>query len=204
MTLPGCEPTATSRSGRPWLVLVTGEPGSGKTALGLQLAATLRLPFLNRDHIRGGLLATDGLWTNQLHDPAPREAAVDVLVDIAEHAAGLGVSVVLELVVTPTRVHAFRRLQDAGNCLVLLTSSTHARLRADRRDRSDPLLSRPEVRDALGHRSIESYLQNPERDAVGSGVQTEFDLPLLRVLTDDGYAPRFEAIVDWLVGQTRR
>ena len=74
---------------RPWLVLVSGEPGSGKTTLGRQLAGALRLPFLSRDDVRGGLYATAGLWTDDVHDHPPREAAVEAFVEILETAARL-------------------------------------------------------------------------------------------------------------------
>jgi hypothetical protein len=178
--------------------MVTGEPGSGKTSLGLQLAASLRVPFLSRDHIRGGLLATAGLWTNRLRDPAPpREAAIEAFVAVVETLAAQGVTSVVEFVVTPQRLEAFRRLQVATSCMVIFTRAADARARADRRDRDDPFLRRPEVLDALGLRSVDDYVRAPERDVVRDTMQSDFgDLPLLGVATDDGYDPPLAAIVD--------
>lgn len=184
--------------------MVTGEPGSGKTSLGLQLAAALRVPFLSRDQVRGGLLATSGLWTNQLHDPPPREASVETLVEIVEMTARRGVTSVLEFVVTPLRLGALRRLEAAADCLVILAVCRDAAARAERRDRADPLLHRPEVLAALGHQSIDQYLSAPEREVIRATIQNEFHLPLLRVATDDGYDPRLDEVVDWIVDQTRR
>lgn len=184
--------------------MVTGAPGSGKTSLGLQIAAALRIPFLSRDHVRGGLLATAGLWTNQLRDPSPREAAVEAFVAIVETTARLGVTAVLEFVVTPQRLDALRRLEAAANCLVILAVALDAADRADRRDRADPLLNRPEVLEALGHQSIADYLTVPERERVRATMQSEFDLPLLRVATDNGCDPPLGTIVDWIIDQTRR
>lgn len=189
---------------RPWLVMVTGEPGSGKTSLGLRLAAELRAPFLSRDAVRGGLLATAGLWTNQLHDPSPREAAVETLVEVVESMARRGVTLVLEFVVTPSRLDALRRLEKAANCLVILTIASDSRARAARRDRNDPFLSRPDVLVALGHQSIDDYIDAPERDVIRTSMQSEFDLPLLQVSTDHGYEPDFEVILEWIIDQTRR
>jgi hypothetical protein len=83
---------------RPWFVVVTGEPGSGKTTLGRHVAAALRLPFLSRDQVRGGLLASAGLWTNRMRPKPEREAARATFIDIAATVAGFGVSAVLELV----------------------------------------------------------------------------------------------------------
>ena len=189
---------------RPWLILVTGEPGSGKTSLGVRLAEALRLPFFTRDQVRGGMLGTAGLWTNDLHDTPPREAAVDALVDIVEAAARRGVSLVLELVVTPERRDALRRIEAAANCLVVLTNARDAAARAERRDRVDPLLSRPNVLSALGQDSMDAFLRSPLREAVRSTTQADFDLPTLRVSTDDGYAPHVGQVVDWIVEQTTR
>ncbi len=45
---------------------MTGAPGSGKSTLGSELASHLRLPFLARDDVRGGLLHTNGAWTGRL------------------------------------------------------------------------------------------------------------------------------------------
>jgi hypothetical protein len=129
---------------------------------------------------------------------------VEALVDLVEHTARLGVSMVLEFVVTPARVDAFRRIEAAASGVVLLTDATDAPARAEARDRADLLLGRAEVRAALGHASIDDYLAQPERDAVRREMRTELGLPTLRVATDDGYDPTFPEIVDWVVEQTRR
>jgi len=148
--------------------------------------------------------ATAGLWTNQINEPSHREAAVEVLVQIVETATSLGVSLVLEFIVTPERAEAFRRIEAAGNCVVVVTACTDGRARADRRDRADPLLNRESVLEALGYGSVEEYVQGPERARVAATMQTEFDLPLLGVATENGYEPPVPDIVDWVVEQTRR
>ena len=56
----------------------------------------------------------------------------------------------------------------------------------------------------LGHRSIDEYIRGPERAAVRATMLTDFDLPHLRVTTDDGYVPEFAAIVEWTIDQRRR
>jgi predicted kinase len=188
---------------RPWLVMVTGEPGSGKTTLGRALSDALRVPFVSRDHVRGGMLATQGLWTGRLDGAAPREAAVEAFVEVLEAAAHAGVTVVVEFVVTPARLDALRRIEAAFRCVVVHTSCEDARSRADRRDRTDPFLARPDVLAALGHDSIDSFVAGPERDLVRQQLQTDLDLPTLPVRTDDGYAPLLAEIVDWVIAQAR-
>jgi hypothetical protein len=186
--------------------MVTGAPGSGKTTLGLELSRALRLPFLSRDHVRGGMLATAGLWTNEVRSPAPREIAVEAFVQLVEGAAGLGISAVIEFVVFRDRVEALERLVAAAGVLVIHAQCEDAAARADRRDLVDPLLNRPTVLAALGHASVDAFLRATvdQRDIVRNGMQNEFALPTLTVRTDDGYDPQLPEILDWIVEQTRR
>ena len=58
---------------KPALIVVTGEPGSGKTTLGLPLSKALRCPRISRDEIKEGLINTPG------NPGAPAD-------DIARHA----------------------------------------------------------------------------------------------------------------------
>jgi predicted kinase len=183
--------------------VVTGEPGSGKTSLGLRLAAALRVPFLSRDAVRGGLLATAGLWTDEGRPLPEREIAVEATVQLVERAAELGVTAVLEFVVVPQRRDALRRLEAAARCLVVRTESAAAAARAERRDREDALLRRPDVLRSLGHGSIDDYLRAPQREIVRARMVTEFELPLLPVRTDEGYDPPVEEIVEWIIDRTR-
>lgn len=128
---------------------------------------------------------------------------METLVEIVETMARLGVMSVVELVVSPRRLDALHRLEAAARCVVILVVSHDAPARAERRDRADPLLGRPEVLASLGHRSIDEYLDAPERGFDQTAMQTQFDLPLLRVATDDRYEPPLDDIVDWIVDQTR-
>lgn len=189
---------------RPWLVLVTGEPGSGKSQLARQLATTLRLPCLSRDDVRGGLQATSGIWTNQVRGPAEREVARETFFRIVEQVAGAGVSAVLDVIVFRDQPEDLVRLEALAHCLVVLTTCADAEARAIERDRADPLLNRPSVLDALGHPSVEGHLVDGQRAIVRDRTRTEFDLPLLPVRTDDGYEPPSADIVDWIIEQSRR
>jgi hypothetical protein len=191
---------------RPWFVIVMGEPGSGKSTLALEIAKELRLPHVGRDQVRAGLLATDGVWTNQLSDPSPREAAVEAFTRIVETMRAEGVSAVLEFLVMPDRVGAFQRITGAANCVIVRTECADAPARAHERDRADPLMSRPDVLAALGYDSVDAYAQHnaQQGDVVRENMQTEFDLPTLPVRTDDGYDPPLDEIIDWIVDQTRR
>jgi hypothetical protein len=89
----------------------------------------------------------------------------------------VGVSAVLEFMVTPARVTALRRLRAATDVVVIMVDAANSAARAERRDRGDAFLNRAEVLEALGHRSIDDYIAEPERVAVRAAMETEFDVP---------------------------
>jgi hypothetical protein len=183
--------------------MVTGEPGSGKTTLGRQLASALRIPLLSRDDVRWGIYGTAGLWTNDMRQSAPPDEAVEAFLQIVEKAAGLGVSAVLDFIVFRDCPDSLARLEAVANCLVVLVVALDSLRRADQRDLADPLLRRSSVLSALGHASVESYIDGPGREVVRARTQTEFQLPVLTVQTDSAYDPPLAQIVDWVIDRTR-
>ncbi len=199
----GAPVTAGAPSPRPWLVMVTGEPGSGKSTLGRAIAGALRIPYLSRDDVRWGLYATAGLWTNHMRPAQQRDDAVEAFLQVVEKTAGLGVSAVLEFIVFRDRPESLARLEKVADCFVVFAVAGEAGSRADRRDLADPLLNRRSVLDALGHGSVESYTEGRGREIVRAGMRTDFNLPLLTVRTDDGYDPPLAQVVDWVINQTR-
>lgn len=76
---------------RPRVVLLTGAPGSGKSAIGSELAKHLRLPFIARDDIRGGLLFSAGAWGDRLERVPPGDEAVEVFLATVEGLLASGV-----------------------------------------------------------------------------------------------------------------
>ena len=100
---------------RPRVVLLTGEPGSGKTGLGLELARALHVPFLARDQVRRGLHLTAGGWGDEPVAAPTAEEAVEAFLRIIETIVDNDVSCIVEYVVRAAqpehpRVHR-RRLR---------------------------------------------------------------------------------------------
>ena len=200
---PDVDQTAGMRSsggaGRPRVVIVTGEPGSGKSTLGAELARALRVPFLARDDVRGGMFLTAGAWTGSPFQVPDALEAVDAFLGIVEAMAAAGVSCVVEYVVRRARPQDLDRLTAVGDCVVIVTSCPDASERVARRNVADRLLTQDGVLDALGFVSIDDHTAaavtraNEVRDA----MRTEFDLPVLHVRTDAGYHPGLEEIIDF-------
>lgn len=186
------------------VVLITGLPGSGKSTLGIELAGALRVPFLARDDVRGGLFFSEGSWTGHPRRVPQSEQAVEALLRTVETMARLGVSCVVEYVIRRDRAHDIERLTAVAHCVVLITESSDAHERVVRRNLADRLLNREEVLDLLGYASIEEHTSDAVRrmEQVGEEMQIEFDLPTLRIDTDHDLEPRLETIIEFIATST--
>jgi predicted kinase len=80
---------------KPTIIIITGAPGTGKTTLGRQLAADLKLPFVYKDGIKERLYDTMGLqdreWSRRLG-----RAAYALLEHFAEVLLQAGQSFIIE------------------------------------------------------------------------------------------------------------
>lgn len=184
------------------VVLLTGEPGSGKTTLGLLLSRELRIPFVARDDVRGGLFFTDGAWTDRPRSVPTPDEAVEALLRIVETTAGLGVSCVVEYVIRRERPADLVRIEAVAECLVVRTWCADALTRCTDRDAADPLLNRQPVLDVLGYDTVLDRRTSASARvrAVANEMETVFDLPTLGVNTDDGYTPSLECIIGFVSG----
>jgi predicted kinase len=63
---------------------VTGAPGTGKSTLGKMLATMLRVPFIARDDIRGGLVFSAGAWSDAPIELPPGDEAVELFLETVE------------------------------------------------------------------------------------------------------------------------
>ncbi len=188
---------------RPTVALITGEPGSGKSVLGATLSRALRVPFIARDDVRGGLFFTAGAWSPQPRGVPTADEAVETFLRIVESTVGLGVSCIVEYVVRHGRPDDLQRMAPAAvaDCRVVHTSCRDAPGRLARRNASDRLLNRPPVLAALGYATIDEHTDDAaaRMRSVTDEMQTDFDLPVLKVDTDDGYDPGLDLIIDFLV-----
>jgi broad-specificity NMP kinase len=179
---------------------VTGAPGSGKSTLGRELASHLRLPFLARDDVRGGLLYTNGAWTERLERIPSGDEAVEALLATVEGLLANGVSCIVEYVVRRHRPEDLDRIMASGDCVVITTTCNDPMSRVRERTRSDRLLSNPAVMEAVGASSIDEHTEAivARMRTVTDEMRSEFAVPVLAVDTDDGWSPSLDAIVQFV------
>jgi predicted kinase len=187
------------------VVLVTGAPGSGKSTLGAELARTLRIPFVARDDVRGGLFFTDGAWTPNPRRVPTSDEAVETLLRMIETTADLGVSCIVEYVIRTGRPQDWARITAAADCVVLMTTCQDAMSRFTHRAINDPLLNRRPVLEALGHAGIGDHTTEAvlRMESVIDEMRTDFDVPMLKVATDQDYRPGLDQIIDFIVSDHR-
>ena len=138
--------------------------GDGRTrqresTLAAQLARLLRVPFIARDDIRGGLFFSAGAWGAELVRLPSADESVEVFLETVEGLLARGVSCVVEYVVRSHRPADLDRLLIAGKCVVIMTSCGAASARVAERNLSDRFVANNALLDAVGFGSVEEHTE---------------------------------------------
>ena len=180
-------------------VLVAGAPGSGKSTLAAELARLLRVPFIARDDIRGGLFFTAGAWGDKLVRFPSTDEAVEVFLETVEALLARGVSCVVEYVVRSHRPADLDRLLAAGECVVIMTRCEEASSRVVERNLSDRFVANRAFLEAVGVGSVEEHTSAvaPRMLQVEREMLVDFPrpVPVLHVDSTEGYDPDMDAIL---------
>jgi len=188
---------------RPRAILLTGTPGSGKSTLAREVAKQLRVPFIARDDIRGGLVFTAGAWTDRIdHLPTSAEA-VSVFLQTVESLLAAHVSCVVEYVWRSDQLGELDRLLAIGDCVIIMVTCDRAMERVVSRNQSDRLISNPAVLAAAGVDSVEAHTAAvvQRMSQVESEMMTTFDLPTLVVDTTETRTPDLDAIIGFATAE---
>jgi predicted kinase len=174
----------TSSSEKPFLIVVTGRPGAGKTSLAHALAREIGCPAICRDEIKEGLVNTTG------HKGAPGGEAdrhvYETFFDTVELLVTRKVTLVAEAAfqhkLWAPQLGRFRDIADVRIVVCEVEPET-AQTRRTARAVSEPSRERFHHDRAALEKGDTAY--DPPR----------LDVPILTVNTSDGYEPGIEAVV---------
>lgn len=186
---------------RPRIILLTGSPGSGKSTLGRELCAALRIPFIARDDVRGGMAMTAGAWEDTIEQLPAADTAVDTFLDIVELSLRRGVSCIAEYVFRSHRPGDLDRIRAAGDAVVIITRCSDPTPRLIERNMADRLIAQPTVLRAAGASSVAEHTAAmvDRMRAVELAMMTRFPVPTLTVDTTDQYDPGLDTIFEFAV-----
>lgn len=193
---PACPMTLDSK---PTLVVVSGRPGSGKSTLARRLADALACPLVSRDEIN------EGMFRTFCHDPelATKDQVAkrtfDAFFRVLALLASSGVTFVAEAAFQDRlwRIGLEPLLPIAEMKVIHCTVDpglVHQRLLRRRLERQGGCQS---GRAPAGTQAVE-----PRPKAVRSFEPLSLPVPSLGVVTNDGYDPGLEGILDFVASRS--
>ena len=175
---------------KPFAIVVTGRPASGKTTLAHRLAKQIRCPALCRDEFKEGYVHALNSGDRFPEDAVNRRVN-DIFFETVEFVISKGISVVIEaafqhkLWATPLTALA----ETASVSIIVCTIDPHlARSRYIQRAKSDAIRER--FHGNLAAAATKDGLELP----VSEYHPPEVGLPTLFVDTTDGYNPDLDEI----------
>jgi predicted kinase len=166
---------------KPALIVVTGQPGSGKTTLAVPLSQAIRCPRISRDEIKEGLVNTTG--QSGAHGDGIARCAYETFFDTVELFLHRGVTLIAEAAFQHKLwVPKLEPLCEIARVriIVCLVTPELARSRRLERSQEDPARLR-------FHPDPMAWLEQYD--------PPHLDVPMLMVNTSSDYVPPFEEIL---------
>ncbi len=176
---------------RPFIVVVTGRPGSGKTTLAHELAKAIHCPALCRDEVKEGYVNT----MRGSHESLGKDVnliASEIFFQTVSFLLAKNISLVIEAAfqhkVWHSKLHELAEQADIG--IVICSVDAHlARSRFIERGSVD------RTRERFHGDQIQQVADGSQPVPLADYVAPALDMPTMTVDTSDGYSPALDVIM---------
>jgi predicted kinase len=184
--------TGTAQSRKPSLIVVTGQPGAGKTSLVHSLARAIRCPALCRDELKEGLVNTTGIGGAPADDLAGDvyEAFFDTINLLLSYNITLVIEAAFQHKLWAPKLEPLREIARV-RIVVCTVDPELARVRQIEREQSDP------TRAWFHHNRLAQAARDGSDPPRMCYDPPHLDVPTLTVNTSEGYVPDFETVVSF-------